>query len=82
MAIKILVLILILTLLGCSSTPKEHVSMVTVPCKTQAVDKPISVFDSLPDSASLFDQIKALLADRENMKAYEIKLEAANKACQ
>ncbi|CAB3779460.1 hypothetical protein LMG28688_00848 [Paraburkholderia caffeinitolerans] len=55
---------------------------VPVPCKVGEVQKPDFAFDSLALGADIYTQAKTLLADREERKGYEGKLEAAVKSCQ
>lgn len=68
--------LLLVMLGGCASK-----QVIMVPCKTQVVEKPVSEFDALPDKSSLFEMVKALLVDRENSKAYQIKLESQVDSC-
>ncbi|WP_175795983.1 hypothetical protein [Burkholderia anthina] len=55
---------------------------VPVPCKVEKVEKPDFAFDGLAFGADIYTQVKTLLADREQRKGYEGKLEAAVQSCQ
>jgi len=67
-----------LALAGCAHAPPPT---QFVPCHTAQIEKPVFPFDRLPVGADIHTQTKTLLADREERKGYEGKLEAANKAC-
>ncbi|WP_343698859.1 hypothetical protein [Caulobacter sp.] len=67
-----------LALAGCAKPPPPT---VYVPCRVEQIAKPIFPFDRLNQGADIHTQAKTLLADREERKGYEGKLEAANKAC-
>ena len=56
--------------------------VVQTPCKAPTVDKPSFAFDGLALGADIYTQVKTLLADRDQRKGYEGKLEAAVKSCQ
>ncbi len=45
--------------------------------QAKPVEKPAWAVDALPLGAPIDDQVKALLAEREQRKAYETELEAA-----
>jgi len=45
--------------------------------QAKPVEKPAWAVDALPMGAPIDDQVKALLAEREQRKAYETELEAA-----
>lgn len=77
----------VLALAGCASpTPQVRTVRVeipvAVPCRTQSVAVPAFAAESLKRSDSLEEKVRALLADRRQRQAYEIKLLAAIKACQ
>ncbi len=55
---------------------------VTVPCRTDRVQKPAFAVDALPIGASIDKQMRALRAERKQRQAYELRLEAAIEACQ
>ncbi|HJW26429.1 MAG TPA: hypothetical protein VJ576_16160 [Rhodocyclaceae bacterium] len=54
---------------------------IALPCQAKPVDKPVFAVDRLPIGATITDQVKSLMADREQRQAYEIELEAAIAAC-
>ncbi|MEO6146538.1 MAG: hypothetical protein ABIT70_05690 [Sulfuriferula sp.] len=62
--------------------PIEVKVPVAVPCHAPAVPKPAWPMDILPDGASLYDQVKNLIAEIEARMAYEIQLESAVQVCQ
>lgn len=70
---------LIIFLTGCSTlhAPETVYVPVHVPCVSSIPDKPVSVFKD----GSVFDQVKALLIDRENAKIYASQLEAQLEGC-
>jgi hypothetical protein len=51
-----------------------------VPCAS-AVPKPLWPLDNLPRDAGFYEKVRALMAENETRKAYEIQLEAALAAC-
>ena len=67
-----------LTLTACAHTPPPT---QYVPCRVEQVSRPTFPFDRLQLGADIHTQVKTLLADREERKGYEGKLEAANRAC-
>ena len=69
-------------LAGCASMPQRYEVPVQVPCRVTVPEKPVWATESLAPGADIFDQVKALLAERRQRQAYELKLEAAAKACQ
>ena len=69
-------------LAGCATTPEVVTVKVPVPCKAPKVERPAMEFDQLPADAGLDASVNALLIEREQREAYELKLEAAVKACQ
>ncbi len=69
-------------LAGCATTtPLPEVVTIQKPVRqaiqAEPVKKPDWAMDSLPIGAPIDDQVKALLAEREQRKAYETELEAA-----
>lgn len=76
--------LLCLLLAGCATQPRlERVEVpVPVPCRVAVPDHPVFATEGLPASAGIWEQAKALLAERQQRIAYEAKLEAAAKACQ
>jgi len=80
---KVLVaMVACIALAGCASVPQRYEVPVQVPCRVQVPDKPVFATESLAPNADIFDQVKALLAERRQRIAHEAKLEAAAKACQ
>lgn len=71
-----------LVLSACAGAPPPRATIpIAVPCKTEAVERPVWATEALPRDANIFDKAKALLAEIEQRKAYEMKLEAAVTAC-
>lgn len=72
-------------LVGCETAPRvpeEVLVPVPVPCKVDKPRPPVWATASLKPDADIFDQVKALLAERRQRVAYERQLEAAIAACQ
>lgn len=72
---------------GCATTapavePVEVKVPVAVPCKTPMPERPAFAVDSLPLDAGIWEQMKALRAERLQRQGYEAELEAAVEACQ
>jgi hypothetical protein len=81
--------ILMLALLaGCNTLPVagsktiEVKVPVPVPCRISPVDKPQSPLGSLKREDDIHTKTKAILAQIELDKAYQVELEAAQKGCQ
>ena len=55
---------------------------VMVPCIYTKLEKPKWRFDVLPKNASVFEQVKALLIDRDERIIYESQLEAQIAGCE
>jgi|GEM_PF-906370 len=73
------------SLVGCaSSAPRvQEVKVpVPVPCKVDAPMRPAFAVDGLPIGAGIWEQMKALRAERRQRQGYEAELEAAVRACQ
>lgn len=87
---KRVLIVLGLLLAGCAGQVAEPLEPVTVrvevpvqiPCRTERVQRPAFAVDSLPIGASIDEQVRALRADRQQRKGYEVRLEAAIDACQ
>lgn len=80
----ILMISFVLSLSACSFiTPKvQEVDIpVVVPCKVETPRKPLFIVDSLPIGSDIFEQVKALLAERKQRQGYEKELEAVVEAC-
>lgn len=83
---KKLVVVSVLALAGCSSTPPapyyvEVKVPVAVPCRTADVARPAFAVDQLPIGAAIDVQMRALRAERHQRIGYERELLAANEAC-
>lgn len=81
------VMLCILLLAGCATTPQPaqpvEVSVpVEVPCKVSAPVRPAFAVDALPIGSSLWNQVRALRAERLQRKGYESELEVAVLSCQ
>lgn len=75
--------VIILALAGCASEPVQVVNKVVYEeCKTPIIEKPKTPLKDAQKSESPISKVKKALAENEYRKAYEKKLEAANKACQ
>lgn len=55
---------------------------VPVPCKIPPIERPAFSVDTLPIGAGIWDQMRALRAERWQRIGYEVELEAAVQACQ
>ncbi len=78
----ILALALSLSLTGCAlfkTQPESTIIPIAVPCKVDTPNKPSLRYH--PPYDNIFEAVRDLLGDREQMSAYEIELEAALKAC-
>lgn len=62
--------------------PVEVRVPVAVPCKAPVPVAPAFAVDALPIGSGIWEQLKALRAERWQRKGYETELEAAVKACQ
>ena len=84
----VLAVILSFCLAGCATTaappvqPVEVSVPVAVPCKAPVPERPAFAVDALPIGSGIWEQMKALRAERFQRKGYEAELEAAAKACQ
>lgn len=85
--IYLVLAILLLPLIGgCLATTGpaivDHNVMVQIPCNVTLPEKPVySLTDTGTVQDSIFDKTKKSLAEIEERKAYEAKLEAAAKSC-
>lgn len=80
----ILAVTLSFSLAGCASlTPKvQEVKVpVPVPCKVDSPERPAFAVDGLPSGSGIWEQMKALRAERMQRMGYERELEAAVRAC-
>lgn len=83
----ILAVIVSFSLVGCATTPPPAQPVevrvpVAVPCKAPAPARPAFAVDALPIGSVIWEQMKALRAERFQRQGYEAELEAAVKACQ
>lgn len=79
----VLLIVACLSLVGCAATmPQRAEVAVAVPCRVQIPERPTWARDTLRPDASDYEVAKATMAEREQRVAYEMKLEAAAKACQ
>lgn len=69
-------------LAGCEHMPREVLVPVPVPCKVDMPKAPAWAAQNLTAGADIFDQVKALLAERRQRVAYQQQLEAAIAGCQ
>ncbi|QEY73208.1 hypothetical protein [Pseudomonas denitrificans (nom. rej.)] len=81
-------LVLVVALAGCAGQVEPEPRTVrvevpvAVPCRAPAVDVPTWATASLQKSDSLQTKVRALLAELEQRKGYEVGLMAALAACQ
>lgn len=80
---KLLLIVLLGLLAGCSNTgPALQVKVpVPVECKEQEPERPVMPTDSLGPKDSLFVKAQAAMAEIELREGYEGKLRAALRAC-
>lgn len=72
----------ILVLTGCGPRIPERVLVpVEVLCKVDVPQEPVWATKALPADADIFDQVRALLAERKQRIAYERLLRAAVMSC-
>lgn len=83
-----LIIVLALLISACSTTDKpvvyETIKVnvpVPVECKTPMPEKPQYNFDQLSVDQTIYEKVRALLADRLLYLAYQAELEAALKSC-
>lgn len=80
----ILAVILSFSLAGCAGlAPKVQEVKVPVPvlCKVDAPERPAFAVDGLPAGSGIWEQMKALRAERMQRMGYERELEASVRAC-
>lgn len=77
-------LVLLAALAGCAADPvvREVKVAVPVPCRVELPSAPAWATQALSADAGIWDQVKALLAERSQRIAYSDKLLAAAQACQ
>lgn len=80
------IVIVSIGLAGCAEVaPPKVVEVkvpVSVPCKAPNIERPIFAVDTLPLGSDIFEQMKALRAERYQRQGYEAELEVALAACQ
>jgi len=81
MTARLLAVAMALTLSACASEPLRVEVAVPVPCSVHLPPPPAWATESLPPDAGIFDQVKALLAERSQRIGYEAELEAAARSC-
>lgn len=78
-------LLCVLALVGCASTPRVEIQTVKVPvpveCREPTPDRPSMPTESLADDADPFDLLRASLAEIDRREGYEVKLVAALENC-
>lgn len=76
------VVVALLLMAGCSVLPRKTVYVpVSTPCEVVLPDQPVWATASLDDDATIWVQVKALLAERRQRIAYERELRAAAESC-
>lgn len=81
-------LVLMIALAGCAGQVEPEPRTVrvevpvAVPCRSPAVEVPTWATASLQKGDSLQTKVRALLAELEQRKGYEVQLSAAVKVCQ
>ena len=74
--------VLALLVSGCSMLPRKTVYVpVSTPCEVALPDQPAWATDSLSEDATIWVQVKALLAERRQRIGYERELRAAAESC-
>lgn len=82
---KTAILLTVLLLTGCAGMTPRVVEVkvpVPVPCKATPPERPLFAVDGLAIGSGIWEQMKALRAERQQRIGYEVELEAAVKACQ
>jgi hypothetical protein len=83
---KILPIVAAVLLSACGGdqilVPVEVKIPIEVPCRAPHVEKPMFALDVAKTSDKLYSKGVATIAEIEQRKAYETRLEAALKACQ
>lgn len=85
---NMIVVAALLAIVGCASEPPAPPPVtrveipVPVPCRTKKVEVPAFAAEGLKKSDTLEVKARALMAERLQRIGYEVKLLAANAACQ
>lgn len=74
-------LVACLVVSACQSTPKQVLVPVPVPCTVHLPDTPEWATGALAPEAGIWEQVKALLAERLQSRAYQAELLAAARSC-
>lgn len=74
--------LLLLLLVGCAARPPARIEIpVAVPCRVELPVRPVWATETLSADAGIYEQVRALLAERRQRIGYEAELEAAARAC-
>lgn len=73
--------VLCLLLAGCACLPERVEIPVPVPCRVTLPAAPAWATESLADDAGIWEQVRALLAERRQRIGFETQLRAAATAC-
>ncbi len=79
------ILLTVLLLTGCAGLAPKVVEVkvpVPVPCKVTPPERPLFAVDGLPIGSDIWEQMKALRAERQQRIGYILELEAVVRACQ
>ncbi len=77
--------VMALVLPSCVSTAprvQEVLVPIPIPCKVAIPNRPAFAVEQLPIGLGIWEQMKALRAERNQRQGYETELEAAVKSCQ
>jgi len=74
-------LVIGLALAGCGGLPERVLVPVPVPCQQELPEVPAWATDTLDDDSSIWEQVRALLAERRQRIAYEDQLRVKLSAC-
>lgn len=86
-AVKLaLIALLMACMVGCAGAPRAPVvTEVKIPiaekCDAPVPARPAFAIDGLPIGAAVDEQMRALRAERQQRRGYEIELEAAVQSC-
>ena len=72
---------LCLLLAGCTCVPTRVEIPIPVPCRVTPPAEPVWATESLSGAAGIWEQVRALLAERRQRIGYETQLRAAATAC-
>lgn len=71
----------VLAVAGCSTTPREVKVPVAVRCEVDMPDAPSWATKTLTPESGIFEQVRALLSEREQRIGYEDELRSALEEC-